>query len=82
MARAGRSLSALDPVKRASRAVSLEVTGSFFALFAFSFALGAWRFAQQIRSSGQGPHRFAACCVVAVIFAWFAISNFARAKRL
>ncbi len=82
LSQAVRSVGALEPVKRASRAVSLEISGSFFALFALTFAAGAWRFAPEMRLGGSGLYRFVACCLVAVMFGWFAISNFAKARRL
>lgn len=70
----------LAPVKRASHAVSLEIAGSFFALFAFSFGVAAWRF----RNPGPGSAvpRVWFCSVLAAVFLYFAISSFLRARRL
>ena len=77
-----RGRAAFEPVKRASQAVSLQVSGSFFALFAFSFAMGASRFSTGLHTAGADRYRFAACCLVSAAFAYFAVSNFLRARKL
>lgn len=68
----------MDPVKRASRAVSLEVTGGFFALFALSFAAAAWRF----RAAPPGSHRLWVYLGFAALFGYFACSSFLRARKI
>lgn len=70
------------PVKRATRAVSLEVTGSFFIIFALSFAVGLWHMRFTLYASGGGVYKFAAGCLLVVLFLYFAVSNFIQAKRL
>ncbi|MFN2975083.1 hypothetical protein [Terriglobus aquaticus] len=75
-ARAARS-GVLTPVKRASRAVSLEIAGSFFGLFALSFAVAAWRF-----HASAGGQRLWVYVAFAAMFTYFACSSFVRARRL
>lgn len=78
-ARAARQ-GVLAPVKRASRAVSLEIAGSFFALFALSFSVAAWRF--HGLAQGGAAQRFWPCMGLAVLFGYFACSSFLRARRI
>lgn len=77
-ARPGR----LAPLRRASRAVSLEVTGSFFALFALSFAVGTWHAREDLHAGTPGVVRVAVFAAVTLFFAYCSVSNFQRAKRL
>lgn len=77
-ARAARQ-GVLAPVKRASRAVSLEIAGSFFALFALSFSAAAWRFRDSAGASGQ---RLWIYLAFAALFGYFAVSSFLRARRI
>jgi hypothetical protein len=70
------------PFRRASRALWHELTGSFFALFAFSFAVGLWHSrANALSSLPADRHRFYAFCALTLLFGYFAISSFVRAKR-
>ncbi len=74
---------ALAPLKRASRALWLEVTGSFFALFALSFGMGAWHTRAGLWSSVPADrHRTLAFCALSVLFLYFSISSFLRARRV
>lgn len=70
------------PVRRASRAVSLEVTGSFFALFALSFSVGMWHARAELHAGAHGMARFAAYGLISLFFMYCAVSSFVRAKRL
>lgn len=70
------------PVRRASRAVSLEVTGSFFALFALSFGLGMWHARDELHAGPHGVARFGAYAAIALFFAYCAGTSFQRARRL
>lgn len=72
----------LTPIKRASKAVSLEVTGSFFALFAFAIFVGLWRVRAMVHADAGSASRFSAGCLVGLLFAYYAVSNFQRARRL
>ena len=77
----GRSFFA--PFAKFSSVVSLQVTGTFFALLALVMAQAAWR-ARAVVHMGWGAaeaRKLYLVCGVAFLFAYFAISNFARARR-
>ena len=70
------------PFRRASRALWHELTGSFFALFAFSFSISLWHSrANAFSTLPADRHRFYGYCALALLFGYFAISSFVRAKR-
>lgn len=80
-ARAARA-GVVGPLKQASRAVWHELTGSFYALFALSFGAGVWHTRKAIHSSiPLERHRLAAFCALTVLFLYFSISSFARARQ-
>ena len=72
------------PFAKLSGVLWLELTGVFFGLFAVSGAVAAWRLhLQAVQERGQGPaftHMLLSICV-AVLFAYFCISSFLRARR-
>jgi len=82
-----------EPVKRHSRELWLEVTGSFFALLAFSMATGMWALHKTVFASFQIAHtnhavlwsqtnlKFYLAAIAFLMFAYFAVSNFIRASR-
>jgi hypothetical protein len=81
--RLGRSLFA--PFARAGRALWLEVTGTFFALFAAYFISAAWKFHDAARSTATNAtaHRhFLGATATAIIFLYFTVSSFVRARRI
>lgn len=72
-----------SPLRRASSALWLELTGCFFALFALSFGLGVWHTRVEALSPLPAErHRFAAFCLLTLLFAYFSVSSFVRAKRV
>ncbi len=72
-----------SPLRRASRALWLELTGCFFALFALSFGLGVWHTRSEVFSPlSIERHRFAAFCLLTLVFAYFSVSSFLRARRV
>ena len=76
---AGRfSSSLLRPFARATGLLILQITGVFFALFTFVFAVHSW---QLYRTAGWRDHHLPMYLAFAVLFAWFAISSFWRANR-
>jgi len=89
--RMGRAV--LGPVKRHSRELWLQITGSFFALLACSMAGSMWalRFAaraafQHVRTNhaalwGQDLLKFYLAAAAFLMFAYYAVSNFVRAGR-
>ncbi len=70
------------PFRKATRVVSLEVMGSFFALFALPFALGVWHQWGELRSGSQAVTRFVLLCGVTVFFGYCSVSSFVRARRV
>ena len=89
--RMGRAV--LEPVKRHSRELWLQITGSFFALLACSMAGGMWAIHVAVRSAFQHAHtnhaalwsqdllKFYLAAAAFVMFAYFAVSNFIRATH-
>jgi len=89
--RMGRAV--LEPVKRHSRELWLQITGSFFALLACSMAGGMWALRAAVRSAFQQAHtnhaalwsqdllKFYLAAAAFLMFAYFAVSNFIRASR-
>jgi len=70
------------PLKRASRALWHELTGSFFALFALSFTAAVWKTRHNAMSAvADDRYRFYFFCVLAVLFGYFSVSSFVRARR-
>jgi len=89
--RAGRSV--MEPVKRHSRELWLEVTGTFFALLALSMAGGMWALHATVRSAFQHVSsnpaalwsvdllKFYVAAAAFLMFAYYSINNFVRASR-
>jgi hypothetical protein len=80
--RLGRSF--LTPFARAGGVLWLEVTGTFFAVFAAIFLSYAWRYRAAVRLSATDAdaHRhLLASAGAATVFVYFAVSSFARARR-
>ena len=72
----------MSPLKHASRALWHEVTGSFFALFAVSFSIAVWHTrANAISALPNDRYRFYAFCALVLLFAYFSVSSFVRARR-
>jgi len=80
--RLGRSF--LAPFARAGHALWLEVTGTFFALFAAIFISYACRYRAALRLTGTNAdaHRHLLISAgAAALFGYFAVSSFVRARR-
>jgi hypothetical protein len=83
----------LEPVKRHSRELWLQMTGSFFALLACSMAGGMWATRLSMHAAILGSHthlaalwapdvlKFYLAAVAFLMFAYFSVSNFIRAGR-
>lgn len=70
------------PLKRASRALWYELTGSFFALFTLSFATATWKTRTNAMSViPDDRHRFYAFCALTLLFGYFSVSSFLRARK-
>ena len=75
--------SLMQPVKRFSKVLWLEVSGTFFALIAVSIALGTWRMRLMLHSM-LGEHEALKGTLVVIVFlafTYFVVSNFVRASR-
>lgn len=76
---AGRFSSALfRPFAHAGGILALELFGVLFAVFAFSFLVHAW---QAARVTGWHERHAATLLGVGLVFLWFAVSSFWRAKQ-
>ncbi len=75
----------MAPVKRASGILWLEVTGTLFALVAFTGAIEVWRFRAAVHPSGPNgvaDHRNLLLAVAIFLFFGFCtVSSFVRASR-
>jgi len=84
-ARAGAA--AVRPVlanaKRLTSVLWLEVTGSFFAIFALSLGIAVWknRHAFAAGWNTEPAHKLVVYLLAFAAFAYFAVSSFLRAKR-
>lgn len=75
--------SLLQPVKRFSGVLWLQVTGLFFALIALTMAFGAWHDRAAFHQS-PGSHaamKLYIYLAVFVLFTYFSVSSFVRAER-
>ncbi len=68
------------PLATAGSVLWMEVTGLFFALFAAFFAQNIYRVRSQY-ASGPDHRTFLLYCGLTVVFAYFSISSFVRARR-
>lgn len=73
-------LSVWLPFAHASRMLWLEVTGLFFALFTLFFAVNLWRLHKNWQA-GPDHKRFLLYALCTVLFSYFTVSSFVRAKR-
>jgi hypothetical protein len=70
-------------VRTLSGVLWLEVTGVFFALFALFGLQGVWQHRQDWRPAAthEVHVHFAGYCALLLVFSYFTISSFVRAKR-
>jgi len=74
----------LKPFARAGGVLWLEVTGTFFALFALIFGSYTWKYRGAMRLNAtnlDAHHHFVASAAAAAVFGYFAVSSFVRARR-
>lgn len=75
---AGRFGSALvRPFAHATGVLTLQITGVFFALFTLFFTIHA---CQAVRTSGAHDRHVLVFAALALLFAWFTVSSFWRAR--
>lgn len=72
---------ALAPIKRAGRALWLEVTGGFFAIFALGFAFNAFRLKDHFHAGDPQRNVIFFNAALFLLFAYFSISSFHRARK-
>jgi hypothetical protein len=70
----------LGPFTHAGSVLWLEITGLFFALFALFFVQSVYRVHTAWRQGPEHTHLLF-YTALALIFAWFSVSSFARAYR-
>jgi len=68
------------PFAHVSSVLWSEVTGAFFALFMFYFALGVYRYHTDYRA-GANHEKFIIHIVLTLIFGYFTVSSFYIARR-
>ena len=68
-----------NPFAHATGVLWLEVTGMFFALFAFLFAQHLWTLRAAWRSGPEHAH-FLVYAAFSLLFLYFTLSSFARAR--
>ena len=68
------------PFLHAGGVLWLEVTGSFFALFAIFFAQNAFRLRAEYAAGAQ-HEKFLVFAVLTLVFAYFSVSSFVQARR-
>jgi len=86
LGRSGRQLgrSVWNPFVRLSGVLWLEFTGVFFGIFAVYAASGAWKLRAEMRetAANHDAHvHFLMSAVMAVVFAYFCVTSFLRARR-
>ncbi|MGH9530951.1 MAG: hypothetical protein ACRD2Q_01060 [Terriglobales bacterium] len=87
--RRGRLLSAaldagLGVLRSAARSLHslwLEITGFFFLAFAVLGAAACWREYRNYAAADVGPERLVVTLLFTLMFAWFGITSFRRARQ-
>ncbi len=69
------------PVARASGVLWLELTGVFFGLFAFTAAVELYRHSHDFAATGAPRQRIWFAVGMLVVFGWFSVSSFLRARK-
>ncbi len=76
---AGRGV--LRSAARSLRSLWLEITGFFFLVFAALGAAACWREYREYTAADSGPERLVLTLLFTLMFAWFAITSFRRARK-
>jgi hypothetical protein len=73
----------LAPVKKFSSVLWLEVTGTFFAFITLFLLQGVWTEYKKLGGNLNSPagHKFIVYAVVSVLFSYFTVSSFVRARQ-
>ena len=65
-----------------ARELALEIVGFVFLAFGAFFLIGPWGFVNSLRERPEDTTRLIVSAAGAVMFAWFGVDSFRRAKRL
>jgi hypothetical protein len=65
------------PFAHATGVLALQITGVFFALFTVFFTVHAW---QAFKATGAHDRHVLVYVVAALLFAWFTVTSFWRAR--
>ena len=71
----------LEPARRLSGVLALEVAGVFFGIFAVGGLSAIWRMRGNWRAGGPGHTQLLGGVGMVLIFGYFCISSFVRARR-
>jgi uncharacterized membrane protein YraQ (UPF0718 family) len=71
----------MAPVKRASGILWLEVTGTLFALVAFTGAIEIYRFRAALHTTGSDHRNLLLAALIFLFFGFCTVSSFLRAAR-
>jgi hypothetical protein len=72
--------SVIKPLGRAGHVLWLEITGVLFAMFVLVFAGALWKFRDSaVRGTERG--KFVLVVVLTVLFAYFSVTSFVRARK-
>jgi hypothetical protein len=69
------------PVVKVSGIVWLEVTGVLFSLFAIAAAMEIWRRRADFHATGEPRRNLYIAIGMLLVFGWFTVSSFLRARR-
>ena len=69
------------PLVKQSGVLWLEFTGVFFGLFALTAGIGVWKNRGDLLGSGVGRERVWFAVGMCVVFGYFTVSSFMRARR-
>jgi hypothetical protein len=71
----------LRAAARGLHSLWLEVTGFFFLVFAALGAAAAWREYRAYAGADTGPGRLLLALAFTLMFAWFGVTSFRRARQ-
>jgi hypothetical protein len=75
------SLGVLRSAARSLHSLWLEITGFFFLVFAALGAAACWREYRDYAANDSGLERLVLTLLFTLMFAWFGITSFRRARR-
>jgi hypothetical protein len=70
-----------EPFVRLSGVLWMEVSGVFFGIFALFAMAAVWRMRGNLHGGAQARKELAVAAAMLVVFGYFCVSNFVRARR-